>query len=87
LSHAEFGFGFGHPPLKVGQIVTFSADVSGPYAKIAFWDGNVRLAEVGAAPWEAKVKIEHRGVRALHVVGIRADGAKAASLPAITIIE
>ena len=80
------GIGYGRA-MKVGSTATFTAAVTGPYIKVEFYDGNIKLAEVSAAPWSTQAKLEHRGVRAFHAIGIRSDGTKAASQCALTTVE
>lgn len=80
------GVGYGRA-LSVGSTVTFVASVTGPYTKVEFYDGNIKMGEAAAAPWSAEAKLEYRGVRAFHAIGIRADGTRSASQCAFTTVE
>ena len=65
----------------------FTANVKGEYAKVEFHDGDRVLGEVTEAPWSlADVKLEP-GLRVLFAVGVKADGSRAASRPAMVIVE
>jgi hypothetical protein len=79
------GYG-GH--LRAGAQVTCAAAVTGDYVRIEFYDGNIKLGEATAPSWSVQATLpSERGVRAIHAVGIRPDGSRAASRPAFAIAE
>lgn len=82
----EYGLGYGGA-LKAGVALTFAAESTADYAKIEFHDGDRIVGVAEAAPWKAEgVKLE-RGLHALFVVGVAADGARSASRPAFVVVE
>lgn len=82
----QCGMGYGGH-LAASEAHTFSATVAGEYAKVEFHDGHRIVGEATAAPWELTgVKLEP-GLRVLFAVGVKADGARAASRPAFVIVR
>ena len=82
----DSGLGYGGP-LAAKDRHTFSAKVTGDYGKVEFHDGNRRLGEAKAAPWELPGVTLEPGLRVLFVVGVKADGSRAASRPAFVIVK
>jgi hypothetical protein len=82
----DCGLGYGGP-LNAADRHTFSAKVSGDYAKVEFHDGPRRVAESAAAPWQAEGISLSPGLRVLFAVGVRSDGSRAASRPAFVIVR
>lgn len=89
------GLGFGKVQGKAGEPVTLEAGPRGQvakdkpldrpwtYAKIEFRDGDKLLGTADKAPWQlAGVKFD-AGLHALFVVGVRADGTRTCSRPAL----
>ncbi len=81
----DSGLGYG-PSLSAATPVTMAAETKGAYAAVEFRDGDVVLGTAKAAPYSISgVRLE-RGIRALFAVGIRADGTRAVSKPAIVAV-
>ena len=82
------GLGYGGY-LSAEDTHDFSAKLKGEtnYSKIEFHDGNRVLGETNSTPWELKgIKLEP-GLRVLFAVGVKPDGSRAASRPAMVIIK
>lgn len=66
---------------------TFSADVKGEYTKVEFHDGHRIVGEASQEPWTTSgVKLEP-GLRVLFAAGVKSDGSRAASQPALVIVK
>lgn len=80
------GLGYGGF-LSANETHTFSASVKGDYTKIEFHDGNRVVGGASAPTWTVEgVKLQP-GLRVLFAVGIRGDGSRAASRPALAIVK
>ncbi len=82
----DCGLGYGGP-LAAKDRHTFSAKVTGDYAKIEFHDGNRIVGEAAAAPWQIEGVTLEPGLRVLFAVGVKAGGTRAASRPAFAIVR
>lgn len=89
------GLGFGKVEGKAGEPVALQAEPRGQvfkekpparaweYAKVEFYSGNKLLGTADKAPWRVEgVKLD-RGLHALIAVGVRADGTRVSSRPAL----
>jgi hypothetical protein len=82
----DCGLGYGGY-LSADEKHVFSANVKGDYTKVEFRDGHRVLGEVAEQPWKLEnVKLEP-GLRVLFAVGVKADGSRSASLPAMVIVR
>lgn len=82
----DCGLGYGGP-LAAKDRHTFSAKITGDYAKVEFHDGHRILGEAKAAPWQLPDVTLEPGLRVLFAVGVKADGSRAASRPAFVIVQ
>ena len=82
----DCGLGYGGP-LAAKDRHTFSAKVTGDYAKVEFHDGHRIVGEATAAPWQLDGATLEPGLRVLFAVGVKADGTRAASRPAFVIVN
>jgi len=82
----KMGLGYGGF-LPVDKPLTFSAETSGDYTKVEFYDGHKLIGTANAAPWSVEgIKLEV-GLHALYAVGITSDGKRSASHPAIAVAK
>ncbi|MEZ5304006.1 MAG: hypothetical protein R3F11_25700 [Verrucomicrobiales bacterium] len=81
------GLGYGGY-LSASEPQVFSAKVKGgDYAKVEFFDGDQKLGEATAEPWTRDgIRLEP-GLRVLYAVGVKADGSRAASRPALAMVK
>lgn len=82
----ECGLGYGGY-LAAADPLTFTADSSGDYARIEFFDGNQQLAVATQQPWIAEGVTLAPGLRSLFAVGVKSNGERAASRPAFVIVR
>ncbi|MFM9963425.1 MAG: hypothetical protein ACKV2Q_19630 [Planctomycetaceae bacterium] len=82
----DCGLGYGGP-LKAGDQHTFSAKVSGDYARVEYHDGHRIVGASDAAPWTVAGVTLEPGLRVLFAAGVKADGTRAASRPAFVIVK
>jgi len=82
----DCGLGYGGP-LAAKDAHTFSARVSGAYAKVEFHDGNRLVGEATGAPWTVEGVKLAPGLRMLFAVGVKPNGIRAASRPAFVIVR
>lgn len=80
------GLGYGGY-LNANEPQTFAADVRGDYAAIEYYDGNQKLGTATSAPWSLPGVSLEPGLRVLFAVGVRPDGSRAASRPAVVIVR
>ena len=66
---------------------SFSAEVTGDYLRVEFHDGNRVLGEATEAPWTLEGVELEAGLRVLFAVGVKADGSRSASRPALAIVK
>ena len=80
------GLGYGGF-LSASDKHTFSVNMKGDYEKVEYHDGDqiIRVAE--AAPWDVKDVTLDRGLRVLFAVGVKKDGSRSASRPALVIVK
>lgn len=82
----KMGLGYGGH-LDAGKPLVLSAESSGDYSKVEFYDGDQLLGTATSAPWTVKdIRLED-GLHALHAVGITSDGMHTASQPAMAIAK
>jgi len=82
----ECGLGYGGPLASSGSH-TFSAKNSGDYVKVEFHDGDRIVGVSNAEPWTVEgIKLEP-GLRVLFAVGVKSNGDRAASRPAVVIVQ
>jgi len=82
----ECGLGYGGYLAKEEAHV-FSARVTGDYVNVEFHDGDRVLGEAAQSPWVLEdVKLEP-GLRVLFAVGVKSDGTRSASRPALVIVR
>jgi len=81
----ECGLGYGGT-VAAGSPLRFSAE-GGTYSRVEFHDGDRIVGTAESAPWQVEgVKLD-RGLHALFVVGVTAEGQRRASRPAFLIVE
>jgi hypothetical protein len=82
----DCGLGFS-PPIKPGTPLKFAAEGTGEFAKVEFYTGNRLLGISDKAPWKLdEVKLD-RGLHALFAVGVKTDGARTSSRPALLMVK
>jgi hypothetical protein len=82
----DCGLGYGGP-LAAKDRHSFSAKITGDYAKVEFHDGHRLVGETTATPWTLDGVTLEPGLRVLFAVGVKADGTRAASRPAFVIVR
>lgn len=80
------GLGYGGF-LSADKLHTLSADVKGDYVKIEYHDGDRIVGAADAAPWEVEGVTLEPGLRNLFAVGLKKDGSRSASRPALVIVK
>jgi hypothetical protein len=82
----DCGLGYS-PPIKPGTPLTFAAEGTGEFAKVEFYTGNRLLGTSDKAPWKLdEVKLD-RGLHALFAVGVKTDGTRTSSRPALLMVK
>ena len=80
------GLGYGGY-LSAKEEHILSASVKGDYEKVLFHDGNQELDEASGPAWALPPRELQPGLRVLFAVGVKADGSRAASKPAMVIVK
>jgi len=80
------GLGYGGY-LSAKEEHVLSASVKGDYEKVLFHDGNKALGEASGPAWTLPARKLQPGLRVLFAVGVKADGSRAASKPAMVIVK
>jgi hypothetical protein len=80
------GLGYGGY-LSAKEEHVLSASVKGDYPKVLFHDGNKVLGETTGPAWALPARKLEPGLRVLFAVGVKADGSRAASKPAMVIVK
>ena len=80
------GLGYGGY-LSAKEENILSASVKGDYEKVLFHDGNQELDEASGPAWALPPRELQPGLRVLFAVGVKADGSRAASKPAMVIVK
>ena len=80
------GLGYGGY-LSAKEEHILSASVKGDYEKVLFHDGNQELGEASGPAWALPPRKLQPGLRVLFAVGVKADGSRAASKPAMVIVK
>jgi hypothetical protein len=82
----DCGLGYS-PPIKPGTPLKFAAEGTGEFAKVEFYTGNRLLGISDRAPWKLEeVKLD-RGLHALFAVGVKTDGTRTSSRPALLMVK
>ena len=80
------GLGYGGY-LSASETHVLSAIVKEGYEKVLFHDGNKVLGETKGPLWALPPRKLQPGLRVLFAVGIKADGSRSASRPAMVIVK
>ena len=82
----DCGLGYGGY-LNAKDAHDFTAISTGDYQRVEFYDGDTKLGGVDKAPWKLTgIKLKP-GLRVIYAVGVKADGSKSASRPAMVIVR
>ena len=81
----ECGLGYGGQ-VKARTPLTFTAETTGDYAKIEFYDGDQLLGSAERGKALEGVKLE-RGLHVLYAVGVGSNGSRSASRPGFLVVE
>ena len=82
----RMGLGYGgfYPADKP---LTLTAESTGEYDRVEFYDGDRLLGTAEAAPWTIEGVEVKPGLRAIYAVGVKSDGRRTASHPAIAVAK
>ncbi len=83
---SDWGFGYGGT-LSAADSHSFTAEVTGDYSSISYHDGDTHLGDAKAPHWKLTGVKLGPGLRVLFAVGIKPDGSKSASRPALVIVK
>lgn len=82
----DCGFGFG-PAMKPGTPLAFTAEGTGEFAQVEFRDGDRLLGVSDKAPWKLDGVKFDRGLHVLIAVGVKTDGTRTSSRPALLVVK
>lgn len=82
----KMGLGYGGY-FPADQPLSLSAETTGDYEKVEFYDGDKLLGTADAAPWTIDGVRLQSGLHAVYAVGVKADGQRAASNPAMAVAK